>query len=120
VGAFVLVCDGENPRLLAMNGHPVSSIAVPVYVRAKHNIPRCVSGSAMQELSREFKAKAYTVVSKNAKYLNKDVVRDVLKIKQPKLKLPKVMPANIETFNARIDASFAKYEQKVRKVLSKY
>jgi hypothetical protein len=44
----------------------------------------------------------------------------VLKIKQPKLKLPKVMPANIKEFNARIDASFAKYEQKVRKVLSKY
>jgi hypothetical protein len=123
VGAFVLVCDGKNPRLLAMNGHPVSSIAVPVYVKAKHNIPKCVSGSTMQELSREFIAKAYTIVKSGKytnKYLNKDVVREVLKIKQPKIKLPKEMPANIQAFNDRIDNLFVKHDKKVRKVLAKY
>ena len=56
--------------MLVMNGHPVSSMAVPVYVRAKHKIPKCVSGSAMRDLSRDFKALAYTNVSKGVNYLN--------------------------------------------------
>ena len=77
----------------------------------------------MQELSREFIAKAYTIVKRGKytnKYLNKDVVREVLKIKQPKIKLPKEMPANIQAFNDRIDNLFVKHDKKVRKVLAKY
>jgi hypothetical protein len=118
VGAFVIVCDGNNPRMLAMNGHPVSSIAVPVYVRAKHEIPKCVSGSAMQELSREFKAKAYVKITKTGRYLNKELVRNVLNIKLPKIEMPKQMPANIQAFNKKIDKLYAKHEKRVRKVLN--
>ena len=118
VGAFVIVCDGNNPRMLAMNGHPVSSIAVPIYVRAKHEIPKCVSGSAMQELSREFKAKAYVKITKTGRYLNKELVRNVLNIKLPKIEMPKQMPANIQAFNKKIDKLYAKHEKRVRKVLN--
>ena len=120
VGAFVLICDGNNPRLLAMNGHPVSSIAVPVYVRAKHKIPKCVSSSAMQELSREFKAKAYTNISKGVNYLNKDVVRKVLKIKLPKIDMPKRYPQDIVAYNDKIDQLYLTHEKRVRKALSKF
>lgn len=119
VGAFVLVCDGENPRMLAMNGHSVSSVAVPVYVKAKYNIPECVRGNSMRLLSNDFKAKAYHTIADGIHILNKDLVRNVLKIKQPKLDMPKQMPSDIIAFNENIDQQFAKYEKRVRKVIDK-
>ena len=120
VGAFVLVCDRKNPRMLAMNGHSVSSVAVPVYVKAGQHIPQCVQGDAMRLLSNDFCAKAYRKIGEKRFVLNKEVVRKVLKIKQPKIAIPKEMPSDIRTFNAKIDAKFAKHEQRVRKVLSKF
>lgn len=120
VGAIVLVCDGNNPRMLVMNGHSVSSIAVPVYVKAGRNIPQCVRGDAMRELSQDFRAKAYYLPADGIRILNKEVVRKVLKIKQPKIDMPKELPTDIAAFNARIDALYAKHEERVRKVLSKY
>lgn len=120
VGAIVLVCDGNNPRMLVMNGNSVSSVAVPVYVKAKHNIPQCVRGNAMRLLSEEFRSKAYYRPATGIAILNKDLVRKVLKIKQPKIDMPKEMPADIQAFNDRIDKLFAKHEKKVRKVLAKY
>ncbi len=119
VGSFVIVCDGKNPRMLVMNGHSVSSLAVPVYVRAKENIPECVHGNAMRLLSNDFREKAYTTVSKR-KLLNKELISKVLKIKQPKIAMPKEMPSNIRAFNAKIDKQFAKHEKRVRKVLDKF
>lgn len=120
VGAIVLVCDGKNPRMLVMNGHSVSSVAVPVYVKAGRNIPQCVRGGAMRLLSNDFRAKAYYRPADGLAILNKDLVRKVLKIKQPKIEMPKEMPADIHAFNANIDKLFAKHEKRVRKVLSKY
>ena len=120
VGSFVMVCDGKNPRMLVMNGHSVSSLAVPVYVKAKHNIPQCVKGDAMRLLSNDFKQKAYYDIADNIHILNKDVVRKVLAIKQPKIDMPKEMPSDIEAFNKRIDKLYAKYEKRVRKTLSKF
>ena len=120
VGAIVLVCDGNNPRMLVMNGHSVSSVAVPVYVKAKRNIPQCVKGDAMRLLSEDFRAKAYYSPADGIRILNKELVGRVLKIKQPKIEMPKEMPEDMEAFNARIDALFAKHEKRVRKVLSKY
>lgn len=120
VGAIVLVCDGNNPRMLVMNGHSASSVAVPVYVKAKRNIPQCVKGDAMRLLSEDFRAKAYYSPADGIRILNKELVGRVLKIKQPKIEMPKEMPADMEAFNARIDALFAKHEKRVRKVLSKY
>ena len=116
----MLVCDGDNPRMLVMNGHPVSSMAVPVYVRAKHKIPKCVSGSAMRDLSRDFKALAYTNVSKGVNYLNKDVVRKVLKVKLPKVEFAKSYPRDIAAYNDKIDRLYIAHEKRVRKVLSKF
>ena len=52
--------------------------------------------------------------------LNKDVVRKVLAIKQPKIVMPKEMAHDIVAFNERIDKLFAQYEKRVRKVLSKF
>ena len=119
VGVFVVVCDGKCPRMLVMNGHSVSSIAVPVYVQAGSNIPECVHGDAMRLLSNDFREKAYTSVNKK-KLLNKEVVRSVLRIKQPKMDMPKETPVDIHAFNANIDKLFAKHEKRVRKVLSKF
>ncbi len=120
VASIVLVCDKENPRMLVMNGHPVSSVAVPVYVKAKHNIPMCVKGDAMRLLSNDFRAVAYTKDSKKRYLLNKEVVRKVLAIKQPAIEMPKVMPQDIKAFNANIDKKFSKHEKRVRKILKRY
>ena len=122
VGSFVIVCDGKNPRMLVMNGHSVSSLAVPVYVRAKENIPECVHGDAMRLLSNDFREQAYTLVvdkKKKKSLLNKELIRQVLDIKQPKVAMPSEMPKNIAAFNAKIDKAFAKHEKRVRKVLNK-
>ena len=121
VGVFVMVCDGENPRMLAMNGHPVSSLAVPIYVKAGKNIPECVHGDAMRLLSNDFRKKAYPLVGdkKKRRLLNKELIRQVLDIKQPKVKMPSEMPKNIKAFNAKIDKAFTKHEKRVRKVLDK-
>ena len=120
VASIVLVCDKECPRMLVTNGHPVSSVAVPVYVQAERNIPICVNGDAMRLLSNDFRAVAYTKVDKKKHMLNKDVIRKVLNIKQPEIDMPKTMPENIRAFNAAIDKKFAKHERRVRKVLRKY
>ena len=120
VGAFVMVCDAKNPRMLVMNGHSVSSLAVPVYVNAKREIPQCVRGNSMRLLSNDFKAKAYYEIADGIRILNKDVVSKVLKTKQPKIDMPSEMPKDIRAFNARIDEQFAKHEKRVRKVLAKF
>ena len=118
VGSFVIVCDGKNPRMLVMNGSPISSMAVPVYVNAKREIPQCVSGTAMRDLSREFKAEAYHTITNTLHILNKELVGKVLKIKHPKIEMPRQLPPDIRAFNNRIDEQFAKHEAKVRKVLN--
>ena len=115
-----MVCDGENPRMLVMNGHSVSSLAVPVYVNAKMNIPECVHGDAMRLLSNDFRAKAYTPVGEKKQLLNKELMSKVLNIKHPKIEMPSEMPKNIRAFNAKIDKAFAKHEKRVRKVLQRY
>ena len=120
VASIVLVCDGKNPRMLVMNGHSVSSLAVPVYVKAKHNIPQCVKGDAMRLLSNDFRAKAYYDIADNIHILNKEVVRKVLAIKQPKINMPKEMPSDIKAFNEHIDKLYIKYEKRIRKVLAKF
>ena len=120
VGSFVMVCDGKNPRMLVMNGHSVSSLAVPVYVKAKHEIPQCVHGDAMRLLSNDFREKGYFKDGKKKYILNKDVISSVLKIKHPKIEMPSEMPKDIRKFNAKIDKQFAKHEKRVRKVLAKF
>ena len=120
VGVFVMVCDGNNPRMLAMNGHSASSLAVPIYVKAKGNIPECVHGDAMRLLSNDFREKAYTNVGEKKMLLNKELISKVLAIKQPKIEMPSEMPKNIKTFNAKLDKAFAKHEKRVRKVLNKF
>jgi len=118
-GVFVLVCDAKCPRMLVEIGHSVPGVAVPVYVKAKHQIPECVGGKAMENLSKEFMSKAYHKVEKKS-VLQKEVVRKVLKIKQPKIEMPKEMPADMVAFNAKIDKTFAKHAKRVRKVLAKF
>ena len=120
VGSFVMVCDGKNPRMLVMNGHSVSSLAVPVYVKAEREIPQCVKGDAMRLLSNDFREKAYSKTKNNKLALNKDVISAVLAIKHPKIEMPREMPKDIRKFNANIDKKFAKHEKRVRKVLAKY
>ena len=119
IGAFVMVCDGKNPRLLVINGHSVPGLAVPVYVKAKQEIPQCVKGNAMRLLAEDFQAKAYIPVADKIRVMNKELISKVLKIKQPKIAMPKEMPSNIRAFNASVDKRFAAYEKRVRKVLDK-
>lgn len=120
VGAFVMVCDAQNPRMLVMNGHPVPSLAVPVYVKAEREIPQCVHGDAMRLLSNDFREKGYSLNADKKRVLNKEVVSSVLKIKHPKIEMPKNMPSNIRAFNADIDKKFTKHEKRVRKVLGRF
>lgn len=119
IGAFVMVCDGKNPRLLVTNGHPVPSLAVPVYVNAKGKIPQCVKGNSMRLLAEDFQAKAYIPIADKIRVMNKELISKVLKINQPKIEMPSEMPKNITAFNAKIDKAFAKHEKRVRKVLDK-
>lgn len=119
IGAFVMVCDGKNPRLLVINGHSVPGVAVPVYVKAKGEIPQCVKGNSMRLLAEDFQAKAYIPVADKIRVMNKELIAKVLKIKQPKIEMPKEMPSDIRAFNATIDKKFAAYEKRVRKVLDK-
>ena len=114
-----MICDGENPRLLVMNGHPVSSLAVPVYVKAGEKIPMCVHTNVMQRLSNDFKAKAYIKVGEKKSRLNKELVRKVLKIKHPRIEMPATMPADVDAYNRKIDKLYAKRERLVRKALAK-
>ena len=118
-GVFVLVCDAVSPRMLVTIGHSVSGMAVPIYVQAKHHIPACVKGNRMSLLSDDFLAKSY-LKEGGTRVLQKEVVREVLKIKQPDIELPQQMPVNIKVFNAKIDKQFLKYEKRVRKILAKY
>ena len=120
VGVFVLVCDAKSPRMLVTIGHSVPGLAIPVYVQAKHDIPECVKGDAMLLLANDFKAKAYHRIKGKGSVLQKDVVRKVLKIKQPEIVMPQQMPTDIKSFNAMIDKQFAKHEKRVRKVLAKF
>ena len=103
IGAFVMVCDGKNPRLLVINGHSVPGVAVPVYVKAKGEIPQCVKGNSMRLLAEDFQAKAYIPVADKIRVMNKELITKVLKIKQPKIEMPKEMPSDIRAFNATID-----------------
>ncbi len=117
IGSFVLVCDGNNPRLLVINGHSVPGLAVPVYVKAKREIPQCVKGNSMRLLAEYFQAKAYRNIGSKINLLNKEIIGKVLKIKQPKIEMPKEMPSDIRSFNNTIDKKFAAYEKRVRKTL---
>ena len=119
VAAMVAVCDGENPRMLVIVGHPASGMAVPVYVKAKSAIPECVAGRSALNLSEEFRAKAYKCVEEESYELNKPVVSEVLKVRT-ECKMPRKMPADIKKFNAAIDARFARHAEEVRCVLSKF
>lgn len=116
VASAVMVCDGANPRMLAMVGHPVVGVPVPVYVKAKKAIPECVGGRAALELSEGFRAKAYNQIDKLRYEVNESLIKALLKY-GAQYKMPKKMPQNIEKFNAKIDQFFAKHAQRVRKVL---
>ena len=118
VAAVVLVCDGKEPRMLVINGHPVAGVAVPVYVRAKDKIPQCVATSDMMNLGLQFCSKAYSEVSKKRYEMNKDVISEVLKVSSPEIAMPRTLPKNIIAFNKKIDRQFARYKRKVRAVLS--
>ena len=120
VSSVVLVCDGNNPRMLVTNGHPVPGLALPVYVNAKKEIPKCLNGEKMRVLCNDFQGVAYKKLGKKKYQLNKEVAREVLKIKQPVVEMPKVMPENMKKFNARLDKMYNKHEKKVRKVINRY
>ena len=117
VAAVVLICDSKEPRMLVMNGHPVAAVAVPVYVRAKEDIPQCVHGSEMVNLGQLFCAKAYSQIEKKRYLINKKVISSVLRIESPKIAIPQSMPKNIKTFNRKIDKQFSIYKNKVTKLL---
>lgn len=120
VSAIAMVCDAKNPRMLVVNGHPVPGLALPVYVNAGKNIPKCLNGEKMRLLCNDFQVAAYKKLGKKKYQLNKEVARDVLKVKQPVVEMPKVMPEDMKKFNARLDKTYNKHEKKVRKVLRRY
>lgn len=116
VASAVMVCDKENPRMLAMVGHPVVGVPVPVYVKAKKAIPECVGGRSALELSEEFRAKAYKQIDELRYEVDEPLVKSLLKYGN-QYKMPRKMPQNIEKFNAKIDNFFAEHVKRVRKIL---
>lgn len=116
VASMVMVCDKENPRLLAMVGHPVVGIPVPVYVKAKSAIPACVAGRTALELSEAFRSKAYNKIAELKYGVNEPLIKALLKY-GAQYKMPSQQPKEIDKFNAKIDKFFAKHAQKVRTVL---
>jgi hypothetical protein len=116
VASAVMVCDKDNPRMLAMVGHPVVGVPVPVYVKAKTAIPECVGGRSALDLSEAFRAKAYKKVAELKYEVNEPLVNALLKF-GTQYKMPKKMPCNIEKFNSKVDRFFENHAKKVRKVL---
>lgn len=114
VASVVVVCS-KNPRMDVIIGHPVAGMTVPVWVAAKNNIPKCVSGRAMYDLGRAFVEKAYYKQGKST-YLNKDIARKALKVNNH-IKTPKSMPEDIAKFNAQIDRIFEKHYQQMVRIL---
>lgn len=114
VASVVIVCS-STPRMDVIVGHPVAGMAVPVWVAAKHGIPKCVSGRAMYDLGRTFVAKAYTHDAKRV-YLNKEVTRRALKINND-IKSPKTMPIDIVKFNNKVDQIFEKHRRQMMQIL---
>ena len=99
--------------------HPVVAIVVPVYVKAENAIPECVAARPSLLLSEEFRAKAYTQLDELRYEVNKPLINSLLKI-ESRVAMPRQMPENIEQFNTKIDALFAKHAAKVRRVLARY
>ena len=127
VGSFTIIC-GEHPRILVAMGYPAASPAIPVWVEAKEQIPACWSGSEGYMLGRKFIKAAYikdgTTKGRGGKkktryYLNKPLVREALKVKT-KMPFPEQMPKNIEKFNRKADAKFAKHKERIEALLRKY
>jgi hypothetical protein len=127
VGSFTIIC-GEHPRILVAMGYPAASPAIPVWVEAKEQIPACWSGSEGYMLGRKFIKAAYikdgTTKGRGGKkktryYLNKPLVREALKVKT-KLPFPEQMPKNIEKFNRKADAKFAKHKSCIEALLRRY
>ena len=116
VASAVMVCDGANPRMLAMVGHPIVGVPVPVYVKAKQAIPECVGGRSALELSEAFRAKAYKQLDELRYEVNEPLIKRLLKY-GAQYKMPRKMPQNIEKFNAKIDKFFAQHAKRVRKEL---
>lgn len=119
VGSMVLVCDKENPRMDIILGNPVAGIAVPVWVKNGHRIPRCVAGPESMELGKRYTQKAYVRKNKRGWALNKPLVREVLAA-QTRVKIPTRPPKNITRFNAKIDETFDRHRAKIDKILLKY
>lgn len=116
VGSFSIVCS-KHPRMLVSMGYPAACPAIPVWLEAKGDIPKCLTGSASYELGRRFVMKAYTRVAKKNYALNKPLVREALKVKT-KLPFPEQMPKNIEKFNRRADQKFRRHARRIDALLS--
>lgn len=114
VASIVIVCS-ENPRMDVIVGHPVAGMAVPVWVAAGDNIPKCVAGREMYDLGRRFVAKAYEKRGKS-NYLNKEVVSKALNIENH-IKVPTTMPTDIAKFNAKVDRIFEKHLRQMMQIL---
>ena len=114
VASVVIVCS-ESPRLDVIVGNPVAGMSVPVWVAAKHAIPKCVGGRGMYDLGRLYASKAYYKQGKNT-YLNKAVARKIVAVVDH-IKTPKSMPQDIVEYNAKIDRIFEKHRQKIVDIL---
>ncbi|MBQ7856965.1 MAG: hypothetical protein IJ348_07645 [Alistipes sp.] len=114
IACIVIVC-GSNPHMEIAVGHPVATFTVPVWVAAQRDIPHCIAGRGMFDLSSAFVAKAYEREGK-ATYLNKPLVRKVLKVKTC-VPAPQQMPKDIVAFNAKVDKIFEKHRRKIMNIL---
>lgn len=117
VGSFTIVC-GENPRILVSMGYPAACPAIPVWVEAKEQIPKCLSGNASNMLGHKF-AKAAYIADKHRRYMvNKPLIRKALAVKT-KFAFPKSMPKDIDKFNRKADERFEQHHRKIEQLIAK-
>lgn len=123
LATIIIICSDE-PKMLISNGHPVSGMLVPIWVKQKDNFPKCMQPfSDMFRLSREFTEKAYyrrTLSSKNkVTCLNKEVISAVRAVNPPVIPW-KDVPADFNQYNVYVDNLWNGRAVKLRRILSKF
>ena len=112
----VMVCDAKNPRMLVAVGLPQAGMGVPVYVKAKNAIPKCVSEGAMLALCNEVREKTYKARTKKVALLDKATMSKVLSVKTV-CEMPSSYPSDIEAFNSKIERAFEEHAKRVRRAI---
>ncbi len=121
VAAVVIVCDGKNPRMDVVNGHPAACFPVTAWVEAGANLPKCITGTDMFKLSRDFRIAAYDNEKQGRRrfvWLNQDLTYKVVSATMKSCKkAPKKTPKDFTKYNASVEKRFIKHKARIDKLI---